>query len=363
MTIPYLQKIEKLLDMPPAEKAEVLRELESHLMDRQEELINSGMEEAQAQSEAEQRIGPPEDVAYRLTAVHNTASWKSALLTALPFLASIIILLLSLTKSPLLRLLPLTLVGTIASIVCIREFIRGRRPIWLVTWLPMAVICVYNLAQHLAAMIYGSGIEFKVKTLAGLVLVVITFIVAQVTRKWQNMTSILCIIYCVCTIPILSKEHVETLNAYIVLAAYLVFILMLVMFARSIFEMNRYSNAIQASMFLFAAIILRYPAIFTLPELYSVMVTTLLMVISFIYIFRAPTRVLKEKRLNLAIFSVALVCGLFNPIIHSNPNIWMNLSGFVATTIIQFGLIRYVVCFPIWMDRERRQADLPTVVQ
>lgn len=55
----FLHEVEKKLDLPPGEKAQVMRELESHLLEIEDELTASGMRECEAESEAARRLGDP----------------------------------------------------------------------------------------------------------------------------------------------------------------------------------------------------------------------------------------------------------------------------------------------------------------
>lgn len=56
----YLEQVERLLDLPPAEKSSVIREMNLHLKDICEELVESGMDAEDAKIEAEKRMGPAE---------------------------------------------------------------------------------------------------------------------------------------------------------------------------------------------------------------------------------------------------------------------------------------------------------------
>ena len=151
----FLSEVEKRLDLPPAEKAQVMRELRSHYEELRSAMIASGVEAAQADQEAARKLGDPADVAFRLQSVHCRATWKTALLTALPLAAMLIV---SLAKFPLMQiiwgahaqrsavyeyqtyvLIATAVLGVIFLTGSIRELMRNRRPMWLATWLAVGV--------------------------------------------------------------------------------------------------------------------------------------------------------------------------------------------------------------------------------
>jgi len=70
----FLNEVEKRLDLPRGEKARVMAELESHWVEARDELIASGMDATLAEQQAGLRLGTPDDVAARLSAVHNSAT-------------------------------------------------------------------------------------------------------------------------------------------------------------------------------------------------------------------------------------------------------------------------------------------------
>ena len=69
----FLVRIEKLLDMSPAEKAEVMRELQAHFDELYDGFIELGVAPAEAQAEAESHMGSPSDIAARLNSASATA--------------------------------------------------------------------------------------------------------------------------------------------------------------------------------------------------------------------------------------------------------------------------------------------------
>ena len=72
----FLNEVEKKLDLPPADKKEIMRELESHYQELIDELVTSGIDAGQAREEAIRRLGEPGKVAADLRTVHYRKKWN-----------------------------------------------------------------------------------------------------------------------------------------------------------------------------------------------------------------------------------------------------------------------------------------------
>lgn len=128
----YMDEVGKHLDMPPAERDQVLRELSIHHREVREELAARGMAPDAIEREAARRLGAPCDVASRLNAIHCTASWRTALLLAAPTvgtMAGFWARMQGLGPWLSLAVTAILFAGTL------RELWLGRRPLWLVSWL------------------------------------------------------------------------------------------------------------------------------------------------------------------------------------------------------------------------------------
>ena len=143
----FLDEVRKKLDLPPAEKEQVMRELESHYHEVEDEALNAGMNECEAAIEAAKRLGDPSDIAQRMQTDHTRATWKTALLTALPFLvyAFLEALLPYWNKSHIPGSSLIFLAGISLVIFSIHEVNSNRRPLWLATWLPMGIWILSDL--------------------------------------------------------------------------------------------------------------------------------------------------------------------------------------------------------------------------
>ena len=70
----YLDEVREYLNLPPAKKIQVLRELELHYNEIEEGLVASGMSARDAAAEAGRRFGDPAVLAKQLYRVHCPAS-------------------------------------------------------------------------------------------------------------------------------------------------------------------------------------------------------------------------------------------------------------------------------------------------
>lgn len=154
----FLDEVRKKLDLPSAEKAQVMRELESHYHEVEDEALNAGMNEYEASAEAAKRLGDPSDIAQRMQAVHTRATWKTAILTALPFLGYAITYTLAILNTrqgvhhpfDWIRALVSALLCIVLISGSVRELKADRRPLWLATWLPIGFILLLNLVMMIS---------------------------------------------------------------------------------------------------------------------------------------------------------------------------------------------------------------------
>lgn len=257
----YLNAVEKQLDLPPGPKAEVMRELTSHYKDIFEELLTSGTPEAQVDEEAERRLGSPEDVAARLSAVHNSASWKSAVLAAVPFLASAGFLLgYALTASNASRLAVVAVCCGVWSVFALRELARGRRPVWLATWFGAMLVCLNILVHNICALHAGANVFVKpqANAIASIGLALITLAVALRIRCRVKPVAVVSSISLLMALYLLIQGPTENSKVLVTFAQCATLIILLVYLARLVFEIHPYGNGTQASLFLLTVFALRY---------------------------------------------------------------------------------------------------------
>jgi len=247
----FLMEIDRRLDLPLDKRISVMRELVSHYHEIRDELVESGMELTQADEEAIRRLGSPSDIATRLNAAHNSASWKSALLAAMPFFAWGICLL---VQSDRARTLLEIVLGALLLCGSIRELVCRRRPIWLATWLGGAWIAVIALIAHLWP---NQCILITVNFLYAVVLV--TVWPSRVWR-WKGIGYVLVAAGGLWLIVLLAHYHVRPANdgmrTAVGVSGYLACCLATIgsiqVFAMRVFGDRRSGNTAAASLFLFS---------------------------------------------------------------------------------------------------------------
>ena len=80
----YLYVLARRLHLEPAEKDEIIQELEAHLEDKAAELEAQGVDHDTAVARAVQEMGAPNAVAQGMYEVHSPGVWRDALLATIP---------------------------------------------------------------------------------------------------------------------------------------------------------------------------------------------------------------------------------------------------------------------------------------
>lgn len=269
----FMKEIERKLDLPAAEKAQVLRELRSHHEELRDKLIASGLDAAQAEQEAAQRLGDPEDVAARLRTVHCRATWKSALLAAFPFAGLALIWAvwtatvgIGVTDGWLqVTLLPLVAacLGLLMISGSVRELVLGRRPIWLATWLATAYLALRDVSRMV--LIANVGNHQLMHTRSVLFYGIEILVLGAATwafrksPKWRNFYLVLTLLDLGIK-PFMNSIHDPT-PVVLLITQELVISSAIMGLALKLFAWHPYGNIAQSSLFLcvlFAPTSLRY---------------------------------------------------------------------------------------------------------
>ena len=82
----YLENLGEQLHLHPRERREILHELQAHIEDRTEELIEAGVSSDEALNHALNDLGASETIASELYEVHSQSSWYQTLLAVTPHL-------------------------------------------------------------------------------------------------------------------------------------------------------------------------------------------------------------------------------------------------------------------------------------
>ncbi len=364
MSSDFLRELEKQLDLPHGVKADVIRELQSHYDELQSELVSSGLEAATAATETEHRLGSPADIAARLTAVHNTASWRSALLTAAPFVVFSFAGLLAQNASRINLPWALAAFGLTMVAGSIREIARGRRPIWMTTWLASALL----IAQQVIGMLMPAHAPSDFPNahgpaiIAGIGLCLLTFAASWATKRWQRMTIVLSITYCLAAGYFLRFGADDGITFLTVALAAILRSALLIVFARSLFEAHPYGDSMQASLFLLAVVVLWTPLDSPL-----ILLVLPLCAISVAMLTRASQRGDKIWRFKIAFVIWALFCSSSVSDWQQAPDLgWMwipFLMGQLSKAFFYYCFSWVRVFIPIWLDDQRRaKPDLPPEV-
>ena len=80
----YLYSLARRLHLDPAEKDEIIQELEAHLEDKAAELEAQGVDHDTAVTRAVQEMGAPNAVARSMYEVHSPGVWRDVLLATIP---------------------------------------------------------------------------------------------------------------------------------------------------------------------------------------------------------------------------------------------------------------------------------------
>ena len=367
----FLTRVEKLLDIPPAEKVLVMRELRSHYFEVKEELMASGMDESAAGQEAERRLGKPEDVAARMGPVYNVAGWKSALMGLVPYFVAIIASMRVLFKGTwgvdlinylVMILLSLIVVGTI------REFVLGRRPIWLTTWFAASMI-----APTAVIMMFGGVAAYRWTIIAYTAIpsIISICLVWKSMQKWRTAVAVCVMISILYTVVRLNMHWVSN-NASLFILFMLIglfSVILKALIALVVFMENSYSNAIQASLLLFALFTIHINKFDTFAQspfyLYVTTLSILTCAGAWLLCVRSPLKPMKYFALAAglimryvwdAILSMTYIKYSGGDVEHGSYFISMilsNLIGFLVYSLIMFT--------PIIIERRRNKQNLQAV--
>jgi len=80
----YLHALARRLHLDPAEKDEIIQELEGHLEDKAADLETQGVDHETALARAVAEMGAPNAVARGMYEVHSPGAWRDALLSTIP---------------------------------------------------------------------------------------------------------------------------------------------------------------------------------------------------------------------------------------------------------------------------------------
>ncbi|MBI2841794.1 MAG: hypothetical protein HYX78_00170 [Armatimonadetes bacterium] len=257
----YLDRVERQLDLPPAEKEQVMLELRSHYEEIKEELVSSGMNQASAEEEAARRMGPPDEIAARMQKAHLVAGWKTTLLAIIPLLLSLLLLtMMRSSPKPMVigGLIALISVSVLMLAISSFELRRGKRPVWVATWLAAGLVWPKAFAPHdpiitrnmqLNYVDVAPDIWFWRFTLLIALATAIAIWAGGRSYKWTAVTAVIAAV----GIGSALHYHSNPMTHSLALAAFSSWAAIMLIVALRLFSRDSRSMPGQASLFLFAA--------------------------------------------------------------------------------------------------------------
>ena len=148
----YLEGVERGLHLEPFKRDEILNELQTHIEDRAEELVQEGKSSEDALRHAVDRLGPSQALAKGFYAVHSRGPWHHTALAVLPHV------LLALTYAFHLWTNPVW-VGAMLVVALATSVVGWRkgRPSWAYPWLGYALAApIVSWGLAMSAVGYGA---------------------------------------------------------------------------------------------------------------------------------------------------------------------------------------------------------------
>ena len=133
----YLDSVRDSLQLDPLAEGEIIKELETHIEDRLDELKGSGLSEDEAADTCVRLLGSAKQLARQIYETHSQGTWQQTLLASMPHFLFALMFALNWWQGIgwLLVVLPL-IVG-----VAIYGWFHGK-PAWLFPWLGYSVVPV-----------------------------------------------------------------------------------------------------------------------------------------------------------------------------------------------------------------------------
>jgi hypothetical protein len=173
----YTDSLKDYLRLEPTIENDVVRELNMHLEDKSNELIESGFSEEEASVTAAKLLGSPQTVARQIYEVYSQGSWRQAFFAALPHLLVAALFALHCWQNTM------WLIGILIAATCsvIYGWCHGK-PAWLFPWLGYCLTPVISVGI-LLIYLPGNWTWFAAAAYVPLALVVIFAVTKQTIKK------------------------------------------------------------------------------------------------------------------------------------------------------------------------------------
>ena len=150
----YVSALSRNIRLQPARKKEIISELEDHLEDKTNELVNLGVRKETAKSLAVEQMGDPVTLARLMQDVHSVVGRKELGLAVIPHFLLIGLVALGLCDNIAAVVLTLGLVGAVTWL----NWRGGNSAIWSYSWLGVSVAAP---AVVLLMLVIGPGKSFQ----------------------------------------------------------------------------------------------------------------------------------------------------------------------------------------------------------
>jgi hypothetical protein len=148
----YLQTLERRLHLESGKRDEILVELESHIEDRTQELIDGGKTSDEAVQDALNGLGSNKELAARFYEVHSRGSWHHTALAVFPHVLLAFTYAFHLWKNPVW----VTAILAIAVGTSVVGWRKGR-PRWTYPWLGYCLVApIVSWGLAMSAVGYGA---------------------------------------------------------------------------------------------------------------------------------------------------------------------------------------------------------------
>ena len=175
----YLDSLKNYLRLNPVTESDIIREIDTHLEDKSQELRKSGLSEEEASETAIHFMGPPRLIAKQIYEVYSQGSWRQAFYAALPHFLIALLFALQWWQSTIW----VSAILFVVISVVIYGWCHGK-PDWLFPWLGYCLIPVL-IAGFLLIYLPGGWAWLAALAYIPLALFVIVSITKQtIKRDW-----------------------------------------------------------------------------------------------------------------------------------------------------------------------------------
>lgn len=344
----FFNQVDTQLEMPVERRVEVMREVMLHYRDIVEDLLSSGIEESKARQEALTRLGSPREIAGRLNAVHNSASRRSALLCAVPFIGWAICVLM---PTRMAMLICGSLLGAALIVGSARELLGGRRPVWLATWFGMSYAGIGNVIR--AVWPDGPASPSHVLTITLSAVFIIIAVWNSPRWRWQGLAYSL---LSACSAAVLWNDAAwQPLRAVCMILGLVMGIACVLVLALRLFADDRHGSPWRASLFLFA--LFSSGGMWTTLRLDTGMISTSFLVSGLSVIVFVVASQWRYKVATLAIGMLAkfmLFDAFMNLSHYDNGGIAFDLGSYLAGVLLIGGICTLCALAPMLSERADR---------